>query len=107
MVIIKDSYANYENKPAPPALHNINGGYAVDTTNRWRKDTMNNAAQFLKMQLFRAALPDLHKVVAQRNPLALDNGKHPHTGRDVSNCDRYTEEIWTENQENNRGSPSR
>jgi hypothetical protein len=23
MVIIKDSYANYENKPAPPALHNI------------------------------------------------------------------------------------
>jgi hypothetical protein len=32
---------------------------------------MNNAAQFLKMQLFRAALPDLHKVVAQRNPNTL------------------------------------
>ncbi len=72
MVIIKDSYANYENKMAAPAHHDINGGYAVDTATRWRNNSMNNAAQFLKMQLFRAALPgDLWKVVAQRNPNTL------------------------------------
>jgi hypothetical protein len=72
LVIIKDSYANYENKMAAPAHHDINGGYAVDTATRWRNNSMNNAAQFLKMQLFRAALPgDLRKVIAQRNPNTL------------------------------------
>jgi hypothetical protein len=57
MVIIKDSYNNYENKVATPTHHDINGGYAVDTATKWRNDSMNNAIQFLKMQLFRADLP--------------------------------------------------
>jgi hypothetical protein len=48
----------------------------VATETRWKDEAMNNAAQFLKMQLFRAALPaDLRKVVAQRSPntLTLDD----------------------------------
>jgi hypothetical protein len=76
IVILKDSYARYENKPAAPAHHDINGGCTMDTATRWKNEAMNNAAQFLKMQLFRAALPaDLQKVVAQRNPntLTLDD----------------------------------
>jgi hypothetical protein len=46
------------------------------TATRWKDKALNNAAQFLKMQLLRAALPaDLQKVVAQRNPntLTLDD----------------------------------
>jgi len=53
MVIIKDSYSNYESKVATPVHHDIN----VDTTTKWRNDSMNNAIQFLKMQLFWAVLP--------------------------------------------------
>ncbi len=69
MVIIKDSYANYENKVDAPGHHNINGGYSVATAIRWRNNAMNNAIQFLEMQFFRAALTgDLRKTVAQRNP---------------------------------------
>ncbi len=56
MVIIKDSYVNSENKVDAPAHHDVNGGYSVATATRWRDDTMNNAIQFLKMQLYRAAL---------------------------------------------------
>jgi hypothetical protein len=57
MVILKDSYASYENKPVAPAHHDINGGYTLPTARRWRDEALNNATQFLKMQLFRAALP--------------------------------------------------
>ncbi len=72
MVILKDSYASYENKPAAPAHHDINGGFTVPTARRWRDEALNNAAQFLKMQLFKAALPaDLQKVMEQRNPNTL------------------------------------
>jgi len=70
MVIIKDSYADYKNKVAAPARHDI--GYAIDTATKWRNDSVNNAIQFFKMQLFRAALPrDLRKIVAQRYPNTL------------------------------------
>jgi hypothetical protein len=72
MVILKDSYTSYENKPAAPAHYDINGGYTVDTATRWKNEAMNKTVQFLKMQLFRAALPaDLRKDVAQRNPNTL------------------------------------
>jgi hypothetical protein len=76
MVILKDSYASYVNKPVAPAHHDVNGGFTMPTTTRWRDEALNNAAQFLKMQLFRAALPaNLQKVMAQRNPnnLTLDD----------------------------------
>jgi hypothetical protein len=76
MVILKESYASYENKPAAPAHHDVNGGFTMPTARRWRDKALNNAQQFLKMQRFRAALPaDLQKVVAQRNPniLTLDD----------------------------------
>jgi hypothetical protein len=69
MVIIKDSYASYENKPAAPAHHNVNNGFTMPVCRQWRDEALNNVQQFLKMQLFRAALtPELRKVVAQRNP---------------------------------------
>jgi hypothetical protein len=76
MVILKESYASYENKPAAPAHHNVNNGFTMPVCRQWGDEALNNAQQFLKMQLFRAALPaDLRKVVAQRNPntLTLDD----------------------------------
>jgi hypothetical protein len=72
MVILKESYASYENKPTAPVHHDINGGFTLPTARRWRGEALNNAKQFLKMRLFRAALPaELQKVVAQRNPNTL------------------------------------
>jgi len=69
MVIIKDSYASYKNKPAAPAHHDFNNGFTMPVCRQWRDEALNNAQRFLKMQLFRAALlPELWKVVAQRNP---------------------------------------
>jgi len=68
MVIIKDSYADYENKVAALAHHDITGGYAADTATKWRNDSVNNAIQFFKMQLFWAALPGgIQNIMAQRN----------------------------------------
>jgi hypothetical protein len=73
MVIIKESYTTYKNKVAVPANHNANGRYFEATATKWRNDSVNNAMQFFKMQLFWAALPaDILKVVAQ-NTMALDN----------------------------------
>jgi hypothetical protein len=76
MVIIKDSYASYENKPPAPANFDVNNGFTMPVCRQWKDDALNNAQQFLKMQLFRAALtPELRKVVAQRNPntMTLDD----------------------------------
>jgi len=76
MVIIKDSYASYENKPLAPANFDVNNGFTMPVCRQWKDDAHNNAQQFLKMQLFRAALtPELRKVVAQRNPntMTLDD----------------------------------
>jgi hypothetical protein len=76
MVIIKESYAAYENKVDAPAHHIANGGYLADTARKWRNNSVNNAMQFFKMQLFWAALPgDICKVVAQQNPntITLDD----------------------------------
>jgi hypothetical protein len=52
MVIIKDSYASYENKSAAPAHHDVNNGYTMLVCRQWRDEVLNNAQQFLKMQLF-------------------------------------------------------
>jgi len=76
MVIIKDSYTNYENKPPAPANFDVNNGFTMPVCRQWKDDVLNNTQQFLKMQLFRAALmPELRKVVAQRNPntMTLDD----------------------------------
>jgi hypothetical protein len=76
MVIIKDSYASYENKPPAPANFDVNNGFTMPVCRQWKDDVLNNTQQFLKMQLFRAALtPELRKVVAQRNPntMTLDD----------------------------------
>ncbi len=67
MVIIKESYATYENKIEAPQ-HNANGGYLDATATKWKNNSVNNVKQFFKMQLFRAALPgDICKVVAQHD----------------------------------------
>jgi hypothetical protein len=76
MVIIKESYLAYENKVDALAHHDANGGYLAPTARKWRNDSINNAMQFFKMQLFQVALPrDICKVVAQQNPntITLDN----------------------------------
>jgi acid phosphatase class B len=68
MVIINDSYASYENKPPAPADFDVNNGFTMPVCWQWKDDVLNNTQQFLKMQLFWAALmPELRKVVAQRN----------------------------------------
>jgi len=66
MVILKESYTNYQNKAA--TLVNDNGNrYTTATAEQWNRDTVN-VMQFFKMQLFWAALPsELCHVVAQRD----------------------------------------
>ncbi len=59
-----------------PAHHVANGGYLADTARKWRNNSVNNAMQFFKMQLFWVALPgDICKVMAQQNPntITLDD----------------------------------
>jgi len=76
MVIIKESYASYENKPPEPANFDVNNGFTMPVCRQWKDDVLNNTQQFLKMQLFRAALtPELRKVIAQRDPnnMTLDD----------------------------------
>jgi len=77
MVIIKESYAAYENKvEAPPQDGNGGVGYLDATATQWKNDAVNNMLQFFKMQLFWAALPgDLQKAVTQhnQNTITLDN----------------------------------
>jgi hypothetical protein len=75
MVIIKESYAAYENKVEAPQ-HNANGGYLDATATKWKNYSINKVMQFFKMLLFRAALPgDIRKVVAQhdQNSITLDD----------------------------------
>jgi hypothetical protein len=68
MVIIKESYATYENKVAAPAHHDTSRGYLEATTTKWRNDSISNMMQFFKMKLFWEALPgDLCKVVTQND----------------------------------------
>jgi hypothetical protein len=79
MVIIKDSYAAYDNKvPEPPTdAHGLGQvGLLEATATQWKNDTVNNMLQFFKMQLFRASLPgDLRKAMAQhdQNTITLDD----------------------------------
>jgi hypothetical protein len=61
---------------ATPAHDDTNWGYLEATATKWRNDSVNNAMQFFKMQLLRAALPgDIHKVIAQHDPntMTLDD----------------------------------
>ena len=75
MVIIKESYAAYNNKAAEPptdaqGLGRV--GLLENTAKQWTNDTANNMLQFFKMQLFRASLPgDLRKAVAQHDPTTM------------------------------------
>jgi hypothetical protein len=75
MVIIKESYAAYNNKaPEPPTDAQGLGhvGLLENTAKQWTNDTANNMLQFFKMQLFRASLPgDLRKAVAQHDPTTM------------------------------------
>jgi hypothetical protein len=67
MVIIKDNYAAYQNKVAAPQ-QDTNRGYLDATATKWRNNSVSNAMQFFKMQLFWAALPgEIHNVVAQED----------------------------------------
>ncbi len=70
----------------------------MDTATRWKNEALNNASQFLKMQLFRAALPaNLRKVVAQRNPNTLTLDEMYQIAMD-------TEGIRPQDQKDDRGS---
>ncbi len=75
MVIIKESYAAYDNKvPEPPTdAHGLGQVGLLETTaTQWKNDTVNNMLQFFKMQLFRASLPgDLRKAMAQHDQTTI------------------------------------
>jgi len=79
MVIIKESYAAYDNKvPEPPTdAHELGQeGLLEATATQWKNGMVNNMIQFFKMQLFRASLPgDLRKAMAQhdQNTIMLDD----------------------------------
>ncbi len=71
MMIIKESYAAYDNKiPEPPTnAHGLGHVGLLETTaTQWKNDTFNKMLQFFKMQLFRTSLPgDLRKAMAQHD----------------------------------------
>ena len=48
MVIIKESYASYENKPPAPANFDVNNGFTMPVCRQWKDDVLNNTQQFLK-----------------------------------------------------------
>jgi len=77
MVIVKESYAAYENKVEEPNQDGQgNMGLLDATATKWKNDAVNNMFQFFKMQLFRAALPGyLRKAVTQhnQNTITLDD----------------------------------
>jgi hypothetical protein len=56
MAIIKESYAACMNKIEAPQ-HNANVGYLDAMATKWKNDSINNAMQLFKLQLFRAGLP--------------------------------------------------
>ncbi len=69
MVIIKESYAAYENQVEEPNQDGQgNVGLLDATATKWKNVAVNNMFQFFKMQLFPAALPgNLRKAVTQHN----------------------------------------
>ncbi len=75
MVIIKESYAVYENKvpELPTDAHGLGQvGLLENTGTQWKNDMVNNMLQFIKMQLFRASLlGDLRKAVAQHDQTTI------------------------------------
>jgi hypothetical protein len=82
MVIVKESYAAYENKVEEPNQDGQgNMGLLDATATKWKNDAVNKMFQFFKMQLFRAALPGyLRKAVTQ-------------LGRHVPGGDRHSKRI--------------
>jgi hypothetical protein len=79
MVVIKESYAAYDNKvhQPPTDAHGLGQvGLLEATATQWKSDMVNNMLQFYKMQLLRASLPgDLRKAMAQhdQNMIMLDD----------------------------------
>jgi len=79
MVIIKESYAAYDNKvPEPPTnAHGLGHvGLLENMVTQCKNDTVNNMLQFFTMQLFRASSPgDLRKDMAQydQTTITLDD----------------------------------
>ncbi len=71
MVIIKDSYETYQNKPTR-LQKNLNISMADNSFNKYVSDSLNDLLNFFKMYLFGAALPpDIRHVVAQQNQKSL------------------------------------
>ncbi len=75
MVIIKESYAAYDNK-VPELPTDAQGlgqvGLLENTATQWKNDMVNNMLQFFKMQLFRASLPrGLRKAMAQHDQTTI------------------------------------
>jgi hypothetical protein len=72
MVIIKDSYATYQNRVLALLQHDASGGYLNATATKWENDSVNNAVQFFQMQLFQVDLPrEIQKVVAQHDQTTM------------------------------------
>ncbi len=79
MVIIKESYAAYNNKVQEPSTDAQGLGHVgllENMVTQWKNDTVNNMLQFFTMQLFRASSPgDLRKAMAQydQTTITLDD----------------------------------
>jgi len=61
-VIIKESYAAYENKilePPTDAQGLVQVGLLEATVTQWKNDTVNNMLQFFKMQLLELPYPEI------------------------------------------------
>jgi len=67
MVIIRESYINYQSKAA--RLHpNLNRRWSDVTVNYYDNDTISNLRSFFKMHLLQAALPhEIQNVLSQKD----------------------------------------
>jgi hypothetical protein len=71
MVIIKESYNTYWNKPMRPK-NDINGGMSDNIVMAYLNDCLNNLHNFYMMKLSQGALlQNIRRMVAQQNQNAL------------------------------------
>jgi hypothetical protein len=82
-----------------PANHGTNFIYLEATATKWRNDSVNNAMQFFKMQLFRAAIPgNISKVVTAHHSKPKQISKPQccivASGDKMSSCGVFEVDLW-------------
>jgi hypothetical protein len=102
IVIIKDSYASYENKPPAPANFDVNNGFTMPVCRQWKDDALNNAQTISE----NAVVPgSFDPGIAEGH--SPKESEHHDLGRHVPDRDRHPEGSWSQNQTSGRSRPAR